>query len=342
MQVWNGLSAATCVRFDVGDIIACADVVPSAEHVPGHGTYIPRGYALIEAKFAISAFVHYGQEDNLVQFVYVVENPNRSARMVAWAPANELVSDVSGAIRIKRQQERNNNFDLSASGQFEPFLSANAKLTDSTRQTQDFDFQAEAPKHILTASGTLSRGYGVYFKLLPSSQTSLEGSRSFSLTFCVPSEWRADWLKIACAAYSRPRTGRSTRSEPICGSNTFLVAIYRSGDEEARQAVRNLMAAERELRAASNSFIESQRKHSDSPLDSVLRSLAGKKEQSAVPHDYFDKLVFSRTVSRTWHHEYLPRDVREAVSAFIAARSHVDRLALPPNRPMIDDQASRR
>jgi hypothetical protein len=313
--------SAACVRFDVCDVIACTGGPTDLDPIPG--------CELVEARFDISTFVHYGHDDDLVQFVFIVESPNRTARMVGYSPRNELGSEIAGTMNFTRQTEHNRTFGLTGSAQFENLLSASSNASDSVRESENVQYQSSPPKQQLVASGTLSRGHGVYFKIRPSSQTSLEGAKSFTLVLAVPSEWRADWLRVRCAAYSRRVASRSESAEPICGSASFLVALHRAGDSEAREAAHQLVAAERSLRDVSRNLPAAPAQDSHDSLGSVIRSLFGNRETTRVPHDYVDQLVFNRAVSRAWHHEqHLPVEVREAVSAFLAARSRVDELAL--------------
>jgi len=104
------------------------------------------------------------------------------------------------------------------------------------------------PKQLFLASGTTNRGHGVFFKLKPSSQASLEGQKEFVCLFIVPKDWRGDYACIACRAKGYNRS-LWTRVEE-CGTAEVCVGLYLRGDPEARQAAKQLARAYETYRQA--------------------------------------------------------------------------------------------
>jgi hypothetical protein len=82
------------------------------------------------------------------------------------------------------------------------------------------------------ASGTMNRGHGVFYKLRPSNDASLEGAKEFTFLAIVPREWRADWCTFVCSARANKQSLLGT--SVVCAGVTKVdVGMYLCGDQEA-------------------------------------------------------------------------------------------------------------
>ena len=94
-----------------------------------------------------------------------------------------------------------------------------------------------APKHLVVASGTTGEQHGVFFKLRPSPQSTLEGEHELTVRFVVPAIWRGDSVAVSCQA-----TGQQKflwlKQRKVWADQWDCVAIYIAGDVEARRAAR--------------------------------------------------------------------------------------------------------
>ena len=302
---------SSCVRFDAPDIVVCHDVTTEA-----FSRQFPND-RLIQATFQISAFTYYGREGDLGQFVYLFESPSRTAFVVDYSPKTEMFSEIEGNLNVSKQNERSSSIGISATTSFDAYVNGNGNASTGNRKTESIQYQQKPEHELLAASGTLSRGTAVYFKLRPSTQVTLEGARNFEVTFQVNKDWRSDFFRIRCAAYS----GHLKDSKrPICGSTDFLVAAHIAGDEEARESARRMIAAERELRSKAAPFVQQSKTQKPDWHDGLF-AVFKKKEKPPVTSDWINQIVFSLAVSRTSEERQLPEQVREAVLAYQSARS---------------------
>lgn len=304
---------AGCVRFDIPDTAVCVDAVVPDRHV-SHSDY-----RLMKIDLDVSAFVQFQHGADLAQFVYVIELPERRARIIDYSPKTELISDIAGTKSISTQSETSASFGLNAASDVSAFGSLSGNVSNGDRESDSVKFERLPEKRLLAASGTLDRGAAVYFKLRPSSQTTLEGSKRFTILIEAPNSWRADYLRVRCAAYSVNKSLDGGR--PICGSMAFHVGLHRQGDQQGFQLARQLVASERRLRSLAASYEDQISDETDTDVADLLLAVFRKSDKRSIPKNWVDAIVFDRSVSRTLSFErHLPDEVREAVSGFRTAR----------------------
>ena len=224
------LAASPVVEFDVTTVIACHDVT-TAEFAVAHPQH-----KLLQATFNISSLFRRGTEKDVAQFLYRIESTGGTLRIVDHLPRTELASPVVGPIAVEKKDESTKRIGGLLGGQYPPFSQAEISGQAGTTNGLSVRYEMLPPKELLAASGTLNRERGVYFKLRPSPQTSLEGARQFVCVLRVPRSWRADCVRLDCRADG-------------CGHASFLVGLFAAGDEEARLAVEHLVACDERLMA---------------------------------------------------------------------------------------------
>lgn len=296
---------ANCVRFDVPDV-----AVARAVQSDNVSSLSPRE-KLIEVEIDISAFVQHSLERQISQLVYVIEFPERNARIVDYTPETLLYSEIEGNVKVANQKEKASSFGLNATAAFDKFASAKGNASNSNRNSENLQFERLPEKQWMVASGTMARGSAVYFKIRPTRQSTLEGSRTFKLTMRVSDHWRGDYFKVRCAAYSR----NATTEKPICGVTNFLVGVFEQNDLNAKQHALQLAKADYGLRRAA---IEFQRKPvaESNDLKAAFYALVRKKKYD-VPANWLALVLDNRAASRTLDFEqHLPSSVREALSVY--------------------------
>jgi hypothetical protein len=298
------------VHFDVPQLVSCRPVVdcdnrPEAQE------------QRVEAVFEVSTLLRFGQEAQVKQLLFVIENPTGTLHVVDYLPRTALTSSYVGPIERTRQQEASRNAGFSASFSPTEFLSAQANSANSAKTSESVRFEALPPLQLLAASGTAARGSAVYFKFKSTSQSTLDGSRPLRVVFRVPAGWRADYVYVRCVAFAEPAFEKDAG---ICASHDFLVPLYRDGDEAAKQAASQLAEREfqlRQLARQSHSQLERSRNNSwSTKLTGIFH-----QDQPPVPSLWLTTVLSSLPSRREFSFEsQLPEELRHAVAQFTDAR----------------------
>lgn len=216
------------VEFDVGYTIACKDTTPPefADRNPNR--------KIIEAVIAISPKLVAGNESDLLELYLEIYSPDDQMPVISFAPSTDVASDVAdGILRVEstesagqigvRYRATPHSGEVRAAG-----TSSESRVT----------YELLAPKRLLIASGSIRRSHGVYFKMKPTKQGTLQGKREFACLFEVPKRWRGDHVTIRCEA--KRLSGAFSRKEVNCGLAQFAVGLHLDGDEEANKKAKLL------------------------------------------------------------------------------------------------------
>ena len=285
-------AGAPRVHFDVSYSVECRDVTPEefAETNPQS--------KIIEARFQVSSLIRRGKEKDIKELMYVVWSPEKRLRVVGFQPKTQLGSEVTEAIQVVETGEKATSLDAGVNVQFEPWagvhLSPSGGASKVSKQNTQQRYSRLPPKQLLVASGTTRRQHGVFFKLKPSPQDSLEGQKEFVCLFVVPKGWRGDYAYVDCAAV--PRDPAPWSSSDDCGSRRVLVGLYFQGDAEAKEAAERLayayesyVAAGGRVPASSESERGAGKRRLRFPgsslVESVIDDLAVDKQQAARKKD---------------------------------------------------------
>lgn len=235
---WNSAAGAAAPRvsFDTPYTAECRDVTPEA-----FGEANPE-LRIIEARFRVSTRLLAGREADLDEVLIEIASTDERLTVVDFMPRTELDTDIAGEIEVVENRERTDSTNAGLGGTVGiEYGLAKAAVTPSagggnTRHSGAKEsYKRIPPKQLLLASGTIDRGHGVFFKLKPSSNASLEGMREFACLFVVPCDWTSDSVQVTCAARSAKKGYFSTQG-PSCGGGTFDVGLYLEGDADGRAA----------------------------------------------------------------------------------------------------------
>ncbi len=310
------------VRFDVTLLIACRDVTP-----PEFAATRP-GEKLLEAAFNISSLIECGKESDLDQFFYRIESPEHSLHIVDHLPRTEVASNVVGHIAVERHDESSAQLGGALGAAYPPFSKAEVSGQLGSKSGLQVRYEMLPPKELLAASGTLDRERGVFFKLRPSGQTSLEGAKQFVCVFRVPCGWRGDYIRITCQATGY-RRGLVSSLDAKCpsGEASFLVGLYAEGDELARRVLAQSAPSEERAKLALRRHVdEVTAALHDSPIPGLARVRS--MISAGTPGDLLQELT-RRSLDRESPALELPSDVRHALGEFSAAKQAVHALNEP-------------
>ena len=298
------------VSFDVSPTAGCTEVTSPefARDNPGE--------KLIRATLQVSALVTRGRAEDVTECLYHFYGPQQQFVVHDYLPKTTLVSDVVGNIKVQQGQDESQNVELSVGGEYEGLIHGNLGGGGNHHQSHSVHYELLPPREMLSAAGTTGRGTGVYFKLKPTPQTSLEGSHDFVLELRVPSAWRADYLRLSCQA--------QTRSGQACGQASFLIPLYTQRDAIAKSLATQLSDNERRLLATAAQHQQAVRRAS---LPTVAHELSLRQPQ--IPEDWTWRLLRMPATAAPENFEArLPEPVQSAATRYRRAKRAVADLAV--------------
>ncbi len=217
---------------------------------------------LVEAVIPISARLQAGVEKDLKHCLYTVVDPSEPATLTVTdlLPQTQLKTEYAKPIQFTNEKLAKIGINLSAHYVVAATGDASGQLKSG------MNYELLPPQDIVLASGTLQHGHGVFYELKPSSQTTLEGIKSYSVIFAVPRGWRGGCLRLDCEAVGidrgvLPQFDRDVQS----GRAVFYLALHRAGDGEAERFADDVARSQqdlfdslgrrrREVKAASHNF----------------------------------------------------------------------------------------
>jgi hypothetical protein len=186
---------------------------------------------VIEAKFRISASFVEGDESSTVEMVYMISSPEMRLKVLDFLPNTTLESTAEDHIEVIDSTESTDALTGDAKVAYS-ILTLGGSANSTNKKTESNKYRKIPPKHLVLASGTVNRGHGVFYKLRPSQEASLEGAKEFMMLCIVPKTWRGDWCTVVCSARAKKRSTLST-TVAIAGIEQAHVGLYLEGDDEA-------------------------------------------------------------------------------------------------------------
>lgn len=309
------------VYFDMPFSIACRDVTS-----PEFAAINP-GEKLVEAKFQVSSLLQSGQESDLRQYFYRIVSPQHSFAVVDYLPKTQHESPLAGNVGIKNTDEQTMSIGINFSGHYENITGASASSGVGQKNVSAVQYDKLPPLETVTASGTIQRGTGVYFKLKATERNLLEGERQFAVVLRVPRGWRADYVHLYSEADGVNRGVVRSLDEPVrCGQRDFLVGLYLAGDQQARAAAEQFVSSEAQLQQVARSKSRQSDQRSYSSLMQKLGAVLALNGQPTPPANWLPQLLYSpsTTVEPPQH---LPREVQQATLRFQSAQQFISQLS---------------
>jgi hypothetical protein len=212
---------------------------------PAHGLQsVPADEDSIEVVIPISAQMRAGSERDLKQCLYTLIDTSQpeTFTVMDWLPRTQLQTEYAKPIQVNQQRDANIGITLSA----KYIVTANGQAGGQLKS--GITYEMLPPQEIVLASGTVQHAHGVFFRLKPSSQTTMEGVRSFSAIFQVPRGWRGGCLQLECEAVGVDRgIVRPLDQEMSAGRARYCLALYRAGDQEAEKLANRVGQCQRDL-----------------------------------------------------------------------------------------------
>lgn len=296
------------IGFDVPAVVVAETVDPALVDMPMVGG------KFIRLRVPVSTFVSTEFRGQVREYVVEIESPQQTLRMVDYWPREEVYSDIEGTIAVERSRQKDGDLAFNVSAAVEPFGRGSATGNYHDKSSTQERYQRRPPMQILTSSGTIRRGYGVFFKFKPGPFPVAEGSRDISILAEVPASWRADMLLVTMRAVGRSGTsGSDTRS---LGSSKLWMTAHQEGDSAAAARARRFVSQERSLRALAAS---SRERIEEKSLPTIWHKMGAALDvvEPKIPDDFLTQAIFAprgHYFEGTSHR--LPVDIRIAVLDF--------------------------
>ncbi len=321
--VGSGLAAQPgALAFDAPAIVIAEPINPAVVQQP------TMGGDLVRLRIPVSTFQSSDFRGSIHEYVVEIDSPHQTLRVLDFWPKNEVYSEVAGTVSVQRSQKKDRNFNFDVSAAYEPIGRGTASGDFHDSRSQQESFERNPPMQILTSSGTIRRGYGVFFKFRPGPLPVLEGVRELAILAEVPRGWRADMLQVHMRAVgTEPHASRTQ----TLGESRLWMTTHREGDRGAATAATRYVNQERALRslaAANSSRIASQ------ALPTFWHRLGASLDvvDPKIPSDYLAQVIFSS--SNVFYDNQatnrLPVDVRVAVLDYWEVRNALVSLGHSP------------
>ena len=304
------------------------DMAPTATASVGESE---GGRVMLSVDLELSSMIDIPEVPRIDQWLVRCQPRGHVASIADYSPRTETDSDLASTIQVKQSEEKNNSLGIGVNGNYTHQLRANAGLDHATKNTNSLQFDRVAPLHAVTASGTINRGRGVYFKLRWTAKQILEGQKTFQLVLEVPNSWRAGLIDVSVLAQSEQKSFAGwDRDSKTLGSANFVVAVYREEDKQAAAQARKMANAEYDLR---NLMIEQPPSKPVVSLPTILQHVAIKLELEPGPSNqrWLERLMLDE-IDPCMDKEIrkLPMPFRLAVLNYAEAREDFAKLNLRP------------
>ena len=286
---------------------------------------------LMTCNFQLSSLIASPSVPRIDQWLVKFQPRDPQVSITDYAPRTDLGSDVDGPVQVKTINEQKKSLGLSLNGDYAKALQGSAAAEGYTKTTDSEQYNRIAPVQAVTASGSINRGRGVYFKLRWTAQQVLEGEKSFQLTFQVPPQWRGSLIDISVSAQSQRHSFAGWDNQiKTLGSANYVVAVHPQGDREAAKQAKRIALAEQALRDTVALYPQRQ---SPQSLPAMIRHVAVKLNlDSPCPdHRWIQRLLkgeadpyMDREISK------LPMEVRVAAIDYHDARNKFAQLSRRP------------
>lgn len=280
-----------------------------------------QGDNVVECQLRISSLVASPDSPQIDQWLVVCQPRDDAITIIDYCPRTDAKSDIEGLIEVKTSIESTASMGLSVDGNYGQLARGNVGADKGNKKTNSQRYTYTPPQQAVTASGTINRGRGVYFKLRRSARQVLEGEKVFKLMFQVPDQWRGSLIDVSILAQSERRTLAGLDKQiKTMGRSNFVVAAYRDGDSEAATIARKLADAEQSLRDVAG---RQPSRHDMTSLSGILSRVAVKLDLHSAEKDnrWVGRLLageadpyLDKEISR------LPMDLRLAVLDYCETR----------------------
>jgi hypothetical protein len=307
-------AAERTIEFDVVSVVAAQEAI-SIE-----GVQTGPDEKLIAIRLQVSTYVPPQSRREVKDLVITFDNPSPAFQVVDFFPKTTLDSRFAGPVTMQSSLERKLGVEVDATGIYKCLTGVTLGGSLHDARSSSTEFKLAPPKEVVAASGTIQRGRGVYFKLRPSANETIEGAKEFLIVARVPRSWRADLARVRCTASGDvPSTIVPMAESPLIAQCDFLIGLYLDGDVPARRAAERFVASEQWLRRVAAEQQSSIRRSSSPKLIQKIGFAS-----PSIPANWLDQWLYGPASEEPI--ERLPPQVRKAAAQYATARSQLHHL----------------
>jgi hypothetical protein len=227
-------------------------------------------------------------------------------------------------MQVLKEREHTQDANLQGLGGYPGIGSVSGAWNQSDFQTQSVQFLQRPAKELTIAAGTTNRQRGVYFKIRPNSQTTIEGSRKLGLLLSVPENWRADLMDVTiqAAGLEPPHY----RKEAVVARQSFVVALYQENDAVASAAAAEYVKQQANLIRCVKLFSKTIEQRS---FPTPFHKIGAKLDlyEPDIPGNWLDAIVYKPGAFHHTRLSALPVDVRVAIMNFQDQKFRIESLS---------------
>ena len=278
------------LNFDVGQVVECIELAQLPDPSWLTAKPAPPSSQLMLIPLNVSTNIERDDVRRQLKEVRIeIRFRERGAEIFDYFPQTTSVPDVDGPINVEEIEDRNASLNLNVSGAHE-MVRANAGLGGGHSQKTIKRYAAIPEQNMVSATGTLDRRNGVYFKFLASAHVPWDAERQLILVAKVPRGWRSGLLQVDAWATGQRRALPGFDSDYLVRRQRFFVSYCAAGDGQAYEQAARMM----ETYAIAAEQLSRASQATRGPLGDLEQLLSGPAPAEVSPIDLQRWLVTGR------------------------------------------------
>jgi hypothetical protein len=279
---------------------------------------------LVSLELDVSTLFQPGAENIVTEVMVQAVCRREDVIVVDYWPRTEMQSDIDGPVQIVQEKDHSRDANLRGFAGYPGVGSISGAMNQSEYQTQSIQFLQRPTRELAVASGTTNRQRGVYFKIRPSSQTTLEGSRRLGLLLAVPENWRADLIDVTIQAAGLETS--ANRRESVVARESFVVAVYQENDAVASAAAAEYVRQQTNLVRCVKLYSKTIEQRS---FPTAFHKIGAKLDlyEPQIPDNWLHTIVYKPGSLHHTRLSALPVDVRVAIMNFQDQKARMETLS---------------
>lgn len=315
----GALTSLGQVAFDVNPVVAAREL----DQI-GIMSQMPNS-RMVEVQLDVSALFTPGDSSRVTEYTVKMVSRHEDVQVADYSPRTELQSEILGPMQITQDSDRVREGAIRGVGGYPGAGTIQGYAYGHDNSHETVVYARKPAMELSTASGTLDRRRGVYFKVKQSSQSTLEGARPFRIVFEVPQAWRADLLDVTIEAVGLDSP--ASKRARVLAVQKFVVAMYQEYDEHAAGAATHYARQQQRLASFARMYAPAIEQKS---FPTPFHKLGAKLDiyEPNIPQNWYESLVYSPgTNHNMFKLSHLPVDLRVAILNYLDQKSLLEAMS---------------